>query len=185
MKVGGIYDDNVANHGKLVLDVPVRASLADAPASSPWVYAIGQNEARRAILAKHPTRKFATVIHPTALVAPDAEIGEGCTIEKHSVVGPGVRLGRCCIVCHRAVIEEQSILGDFVFVGSGSITGPRASIDEAAVIGMGALVLPGLRVRQGSTVGIGSIVTQDTLPSVSLLGAPAQIVGKATKTRLG
>ncbi len=51
-------------------------------------------------------------IHPTAVVDPSAEIGEGTTVGPFSVIGPGVKLGRRNRIASHVVIEGLTTLGD-------------------------------------------------------------------------
>jgi UDP-N-acetylglucosamine acyltransferase len=51
-------------------------------------------------------------IHPTAIVDPSAEVGEGTTIGPHAVIGPNVRLGAGCSVGASAVIDGWTDIGD-------------------------------------------------------------------------
>ena len=51
-------------------------------------------------------------IHPTAIVDPSAEVGEGTTIGAHAVIGPNVRLGAGCSVGASAVIDGWTDIGD-------------------------------------------------------------------------
>jgi UDP-N-acetylglucosamine acyltransferase len=51
-------------------------------------------------------------IHPTAIVDPSAEVGEGTTIGPHAVVGPNVRIGAGCSVGASAVIDGWTEIGD-------------------------------------------------------------------------
>src|SRR5207249_1694750 len=53
-----------------------------------------------------------TDIHPTAIVHPRAQIGEGTTIGPHALVGPNVRLGAGCRVGSSAVIDGWTEIGD-------------------------------------------------------------------------
>jgi UDP-3-O-[3-hydroxymyristoyl] glucosamine N-acyltransferase len=80
-------------------------------------------------------------IHPTAVVDPTAEIGEGAHIGAYVVVGPGVRLGdHATLLPHvvlypgvcsgrhlfahaHAVVRENCILGDHVTLENGAIVG--------------------------------------------------------------
>jgi len=50
-------------------------------------------------------------IHPTAIVAPGAQIDPSCEIGPYAVVGPRVRLGRGTSVGAHAVIDGITILG--------------------------------------------------------------------------
>jgi UDP-3-O-[3-hydroxymyristoyl] glucosamine N-acyltransferase len=67
-------------------------------------------------------------IHPTAIVAPTAQLGEGVSI------GP------------RAVIEEGAEIGDGVTIMAGVFIGPGASIGEGTWIGPNAAIYRGVRI---------------------------------------
>jgi UDP-N-acetylglucosamine acyltransferase len=62
-------------------------------------------------------------IHPTALVAPDARIGDDVTIGAFAIVGENCTLGDGSVVAARASLERNVTLGAGVKVGSGSILG--------------------------------------------------------------
>jgi UDP-N-acetylglucosamine acyltransferase len=51
------------------------------------------------------------LIDPRAIVAPDAEIGEGVVIGAFTVIGPGVKIGDGCWVGPHAVINGPTTLG--------------------------------------------------------------------------
>ncbi len=51
-------------------------------------------------------------VHPSAIVHPGAELGEGCRIGPFSVVGAGVRLGPDCEVVSHAVIQGNVEAGE-------------------------------------------------------------------------
>jgi UDP-N-acetylglucosamine acyltransferase len=53
-----------------------------------------------------------SLIHPTAIVAPEAVIGEGTKIGPYSIIGPHVKLGRDNVVGPHVVIEGYTTIGD-------------------------------------------------------------------------
>ena len=63
-------------------------------------------------------------IHPTALVAPDAELGEGVEVGAYAVIGPGVQIGANTRVASHAVIQGPTRIGAdnqiFQFASLGS-----------------------------------------------------------------
>ena len=63
-------------------------------------------------------------IHPTAVIAPDAELGDGVEVGAYAVIGPGVVIGRNTRVGPHAVIEGPSRIGAdnqiFQFASVGS-----------------------------------------------------------------
>jgi UDP-N-acetylglucosamine acyltransferase len=62
-------------------------------------------------------------IHPTALVDPDARLGEDVEVGPFAIVGPNCQIGDGSVVAARATLEGNVTLGRGVRVGSGSILG--------------------------------------------------------------
>lgn len=85
--------------------------------------------------------QYATGIHPTAVIDPTAEIGEGAHVGAYVVVGPGVKVGpHATLLPHvvlypgvqvgshlfahaHAVVRENCVLGDHVTLENGAIVG--------------------------------------------------------------
>lgn len=51
-------------------------------------------------------------IHSTAIVSPDASIGEGATIGAYSIIGRQVRIGRNTSIASHVVIEDGTEIGE-------------------------------------------------------------------------
>ena len=60
----------------------------------------------------HPAPAATSGIHPTAVVAPDAVLGEGTEIGPYAVIGAGVVLGARCVVGPHAVVGANCRFGD-------------------------------------------------------------------------
>ncbi|SDB45122.1 UDP-3-O-(3-hydroxymyristoyl)glucosamine N-acyltransferase [Belnapia rosea] len=114
----------------------------------------------------HPPAALRPGIHPTAVIAVDAVIGEGCEIGPYAVIGAGARIGPGCMIGAHAVI------GDGVELGEGCRLHPHCSISHA-VAGRGVVLHPGARIGQE---GFGFAATPDgrfeTMPQLGrvLLG---------------
>jgi len=65
-----------------------------------------------------------TKIHPTAVVAPGAELGNDVVIGPHSVIGPRVKIGDGTVVGPQVVIDGVTVVGrENRFLGQASIGG--------------------------------------------------------------
>lgn len=51
-------------------------------------------------------------VHPTAIVAPEAELGEGVTVGAYAMVGPKVRAGAGTAIGPHAVVEGRTSIGE-------------------------------------------------------------------------
>jgi len=80
-------------------------------------------------------------VHPSAVVASDAVLGEAVSIQAHAVIAAGVRVGARCVVGANCFIGEQTTIGDdtrlypLVTVRERSVIGARVIIHSGAVIG--------------------------------------------------
>jgi UDP-3-O-[3-hydroxymyristoyl] glucosamine N-acyltransferase len=83
----------------------------------------------RAIGLLHPEPPPPPGVHPTAIVAPDAVIGDGVSIGPYAVVGQGARIGA------RSVLHAHVIVGPGATIGPDCRLYPRVSIRERVVIG--------------------------------------------------
>jgi UDP-3-O-[3-hydroxymyristoyl] glucosamine N-acyltransferase len=91
-------------------------------------------------LAPEPIR-FAPGVHPTAVVASDAKLGEGVSIQPYAVIEAGAvigddtvigansyvghetKIGRACLIYPQVTLRERTVLGDRVVIHSGAIIG--------------------------------------------------------------
>lgn len=84
---------------------------------------------------------FATLIHPSAIVAKDVVVDAGAQIMAGAVVQPGTRIGRNVLVNTRAVVDHDACLGDHVHVATGAVIAGGVTVGEASHIGAGAIVI--------------------------------------------
>jgi UDP-3-O-[3-hydroxymyristoyl] glucosamine N-acyltransferase len=89
----------------------------------------------------HPTVPAEGVIHPSAVLGDDVQLGEHVDIRAHTVIGNRVRIGRGTIIepgtfiGDDVTIGEQCLLGPNVVVYRQTIIGDRVSIHGSSVIG--------------------------------------------------
>ena len=117
-----------------------------------------------------------SVQHPTAFVAGDAVLGEGCQVLAMSAVAVQAVLGRSCIVNTGAVVEHECRLGEGVHVGPGARLAGAVSVGDCSFIGAGAVVLPHVDIGRDATVGAGAVVLVDVPAGATVAGNPARLL---------
>ena len=115
-----------------------------------------------------------TLIHHTAFVAGDVEIGDSSQILAMSRICAGARVGRSVIVNPGASGDHESIIHDGAHLAPGAILAGAVVVEEDAFVGTGAIVLPRLTVGRGAIVGAGAVVTRPVAPFTTVIGRPAR-----------
>jgi sugar O-acyltransferase (sialic acid O-acetyltransferase NeuD family) len=170
-----VLDDNPRAWGGDVLGVPVTgpASASAVRPGEAAVIGVGSNKARRDLARRLPLA-WGVVIHPSAIVHPSVEIGEGTVIFAGVILQPRTRIGSHVIVNTAASVDHDGLLEDFVHVAPGARLSGQVTIREGALMGVGSAAIPGTTVGAWAVVGAGGAVVADVAPGVTALGVPAR-----------
>ncbi|MEI6437908.1 MAG: UDP-3-O-(3-hydroxymyristoyl)glucosamine N-acyltransferase [Candidatus Omnitrophota bacterium] len=79
-------------------------------------------------------------IHPTAVVASDAVLGEGVGIGPHVVIESGVRIGKNSLICAGVFVGQKSLLGDNVLIYPNVTIREDVSIGNRVIIHSGTVI---------------------------------------------
>ena len=60
------------------------------------------------------------LIHPTAYIAPSAQVDEGCIVEPKAIIHTAAKVGSCCIVSAGATINHHSVVGEACHISCNS-----------------------------------------------------------------
>ncbi len=85
----------------------------------------------------HPPRRPAPGVHPTAVIAATARLGQDVTIGPFAVVGEDSQIG------DNTVVNAHCSIGDRVRVGSGGMLHPRVTVYHDVEIGDRAIIHSG------------------------------------------
>lgn len=120
--------------------------------------------------------RFATVIHPSVTVAPDAKIGCNVTLMANVFVSCGARIGDHCVFLPNTVLAHDSSVGGYCLVGSNITFSGDVKVGSGCYIGSGTRVRNGMSIGDRSLVGLGSNVVADIGPGVVACGNPARVM---------
>jgi len=166
--------------GKTICGVPVIGSsddLAKFDFTGKLVHiAIGDNAARKNIYRelKRLNAPLVTIVHPTAIISQDVEIGEGCFIAPGAIINNGTRVGPVSIINTGSIVEHDNEIGCAVHVAPGTTTAGRVTIKDLAFVGVGSTILPDIVVGEAVMVGAGSTVVKDVPSQTTIIGYAAQ-----------
>jgi sugar O-acyltransferase (sialic acid O-acetyltransferase NeuD family) len=118
--------------------------------------------------------QFNALIHPTAVIAQSAKLGDGVVFCPHSVASADAKVDAF------VTVNCQSAVGHDVHVGAYStlssfvdLTG-RSALGKRVLVGSGARLLPGVVVGDDAKIGAGAIVVRAVPSGATMYAAPAR-----------
>jgi sugar O-acyltransferase (sialic acid O-acetyltransferase NeuD family) len=185
-RLRGFLDDNRDLHGTRRGGVPVLGgldALRDLPDAA-VVVCVGNPRnyaAREQVVARLdlPDDRYATLVHPTASVAPDCLVGPGSVVLAQTVLTALVTVGPHTAIMPHAVLTHDGVIGRFVTIASGVRLGGGVIIEDGAYLGAGCMLRENLCVGAGSLVGMGSVVLHDIPAKQVWAGNPARYLRDA------
>lgn len=113
--------------------------------------------------------KFAKVIHPSAIIENNVEIGEGTQIMAGAIIQQGVKIGRSCIINTGATIDHESIIHDYCHLAPGVTLSGDVVVGERSHIGTGSSVIDKIKIGQNCIIGAGSIIYKNIPSNVKFI----------------
>jgi sugar O-acyltransferase (sialic acid O-acetyltransferase NeuD family) len=115
------------------------------------------------------------MVHPRAVLASSARIGEGSQLMAGAVVNPDATLGKAVIVNTGATVDHDCEIGDGVHLAPGVHLGGNVIIGERTFVGIGASIIPDIRIGRSCVIGAGAVVVRDIPDGATAYGVPARI----------
>ena len=180
-RAAGVSDIAVVDERATISHVgsaPVFSSPSQVSGATHFIVAVGDNAARAAEFDRALAAGLEphSVIHPTAVVSPEALIGVGVFVGALAVVNPGAVVRANAIVNTAAVVEHDCSIGAHAFIGPRATLCGGCSVGEGALVGAGATMIPLTSVGEGTVVGAGAAVTENFDAGLTVVGVPARAV---------
>lgn len=118
---------------------------------------------------------FASVVHPSAIVAPSATLGSAVQVLARAVVQPLAIVGENSIVNTGAIIEHDVVIGSHVHVSPGCVLAGQVRVGDKVHVGIGAVVIQQVSIGTGSFVAAGAVVVTNVADGTRVVGVPARI----------
>lgn len=123
------------------------------------------------------------LIHPTAWVAPSAQVAPGAIVYPECCLDEGVDVGRGAVLHNRVTLSHDTTVGACAYLSPGVTTAGRVRIGERAFLGAGVVCADGVTIGDGAIVGIGTVVSADVAPGRSAIGNPMRLLDKPLELR--
>lgn len=177
----GFIDENDKLHGQVINRIPVLGGLEWLlkHRDSQVILAVGNPKMRKKMadfIDLHSLDLAEPIIHPTAYVSSNAQIGRGSVVLAGTAIQPQVKIGRHVYISTVSTLGHDTIVEDFTSTNPGVQVGGETILGTGSFIGIGATVLPRLRIGEWTNVGAGAVVIHHLPPHVTAVGVPAHII---------
>jgi sugar O-acyltransferase (sialic acid O-acetyltransferase NeuD family) len=177
-----ILDDNKKLHNSQIEGYNIAGSLCEwkkFPVQVKFVFAIGsyQNRLLRSEILeklKIPNERFFSLIHPSAILYSNVEIGYGCIIQAGCIVHTMSKLGNFVVISAGSAIGVDNKIGDFTLIGGGVSTSTNVVFDNNSFVGTGSIIAPNITFGLAAMSAVGSVVFKDVEAGHAVIGNPAR-----------
>lgn len=138
--------------------------------------AIGSNATREKIQEKliKEGLNVVSLIHPSAVIGIDVEIGIGTAVMAGVVINSSTRIGKGCIINTSSSLDHDNIIGDYVHVSPGVNLAGTVRVGKGSWIGIGSVVSNNVNICSGCKVGAGAVVVKDITEPGTYVGVPVR-----------
>ena len=116
---------------------------------------------------------FINLIHPTAYISSNVEIGTGCIIGRSVQISCDVKIGNYVTLQVFVDIGHDCIIGDFCHLNSYTFMGGYVELEDMVTLHTASIIHPHKKVGYGGVVGAGAFVIRNVKNNTSVYGNPA------------
>ena len=120
--------------------------------------------------------RFASVVHPSAVIASHVDIEGGAQIMAGVVVQTGARIGADALLNTGALVDHDCRIGQHVHIAPGACLSGNVSVGNTSHVGIGACVIQGRTIGADVVVAAGAVVISDIPDGATVAGVPARTI---------
>lgn len=141
-----------------------------------FIVAIGNTIIRRRIQSELVDKglHIVSLIHPSAVIAPNVKIGVGTVVMAGTVINPCSEIGQGCIINTCASVDHDCRIGDYVHVSVGAHVAGTVTIEDNTWIGAGAIISNNIEIVADCMIGAGAVVVCNIKKADTYIGVPAK-----------
>lgn len=122
---------------------------------------------------KEKEYKFATLIHPSAILSSSVVIGEGAQILAGAILQTGSHIGINTIINSGAIVEHHGKIGDNCHLAPRVVCSGGVTVGNKCHIGVGAILIQGITLEDEVLVAAGAVVIKNISSRQRVKGVPA------------
>ena len=120
--------------------------------------------------------EFVKVIHPSAVIANDVELGHGVQIMAGSIIQSGTQIGHNTIINTGSNIDHDCNIGKNCHLSPGVTLSGGVNISEGTHIGTGTIVIQNISIGSNCIVAAGSVIYKNIAEGTTLIQQKNNII---------
>ncbi len=178
IRVSGFLDENPKALDGFPYAVPYMGAISgyETQPGDKLLMAIGDPKAKKAMYEdlKAKGASFASLIHPSAVIAKTATLGDGVIVCPQAFVSADAVVGDLCAINGNSSVGHDVHLGSFSTLSSHVDLTGWVQVEECAFFGSGARVLPKVKIGANARIGAGAIVMRSVPADTIMYARPAK-----------
>ncbi len=144
--------------------------------SERFVYAIGNIDNKRSIITSLKQRgaRFLTLIHPTAVVAASAKLGEGVVVCPFALIGPQAQIADFAMLNCYASCAHDARIGKYAILSPYATINGFVELADEVFLGTHATVVARLKIGYRTKINANSVAMTHVPPRSVVVGVPGK-----------
>lgn len=140
--------------------------------------AIGSNATREKVQENLIEQGLNVVklIHPSAVIGTDVEIGIGTVVMAGVVINSSSRIGKGCIINTSSSLDHDNVIESYVHISPGVSLAGTVKVGKGSWLGIGSVVSNNVNICSGCNVGAGAVVVKAITVPGTYVGVPVRRV---------
>ena len=157
---------------------PILGSAEDYSISSEDVFvcAVGETLERRKYVECVKARggAFLSIVHPTAVIGANVQMGEGCIVRPYAVIGNDAVVGDHVIIGTQSLVAHDCCVGEYVTISPGCHIAGWVKLKNGVFMGIHSAIIPHVVLGESVVVAAGAVVVGNVV-SGRVMGVPAKV----------
>ena len=143
-----------------------------------FILGIGDNRIRKRVinLIAVNEEKLRSVLHPSAIIGSNVEIGDGTFVAAGVLINPLVKIGKAVIINTGAIIEHECHIGEFAHIAPGAVLAGNVKVGDRSFVGANAVIKDGVEIGNDVVIGAGTVVLDDVQSESKVVGNPGRLI---------
>lgn len=137
---------------------------------------VNRVRADRFYRAKAMGYRMINTVSSKAILGPQVEMGENCTVGVNCVISSAVKIGDNVTISANSFIGHDAVIMDHCFLANCVAIAGGVIVEPYCFFGINATVRNEIRIARECVIGAGALILQDTREKQVYIGSPADLL---------